>query len=1418
MARMLDYNSYPWTWSECSRHFITTFLDAGYGQCLLDKSRKDLLKSFEHVGTPPGELYDMDYQCELVFGQGSRICPYMPVCKRLWCTMEDISQGGCRTQHMPWADGTRCGLDKSCLHGECVQEPAYFSPPQHGQWGEWQSYGPCSRSCGGGIARSIRECDSPRPQNGGRYCVGDRIRYKSCQTQDCPIGSKDFRGEQCSAFNGKTFGFQGINESVIWVPHYSLTNIKDRCKLYCLANATAAYFLLKEKVIDGTTCGADTFDICINGKCMPAGCDHVLYSEARPDSCGVCGGNDTTCRIIRGEFTKIKYGYNDVVTIPAGASNIEILQYGHKNTKDDNYLALLGSNHEYLLNGKYMISMFPKSVLYGDSILDYTGSDIVVERINATKRLQKDLFVQVLTVGNLHPPSVTYQYTISTHDQVHYRWRLEDTWSPCNSVCQGEQYRKAICVNKVTDEKVHDGFCHEQERPQHEAKVCNPTCLLRWHVNQSNIQCSSECGRGFLIHDVTCIQQMNSGETHTIPDHFCAHMEPIVSNSEECMGPCITKGWKYGEWSQCSVSCGGGIRHRKALCFGDETVVLPESACDDSNKVTEEVCSTDECPHWKEDKWSECSATCGYGEHQRLFVCQHMGKVVSRSLCNESLIASVTEPCNLPPCLEWKTGEWQPCSVTCGVGTTKRNVHCTRNGREVSPEECSFIPEPNHSTHCELARCGIKTDPYSKEYPNSVPPLLPTPHDDFLTTVHSGLPTWKTSNWSSCSVSCGQGNMYRQVFCQNSVNDHMLPDKRCNRHRRPAHVRTCQLPACGHWNVAKWSECSATCGHGIQSRLVECLSSDGRKSAEELCDLNSRPKMTRICKVVDCEIQLPMQPDIYNSVDSAFYWRTGLWGKCSKSCGGGIRRRQVACYDDEGQLSTICDPARKPQDVSSCNLEKCPEWNISAWSECLCGKFIQTRTVQCINNKGNEISKERCESPTPETERRCKNPLCPQWTWSPWSQCTSTCSRGTQTRFARCRRSRKIVPDSECDLLPNPGQQIKICRSRSCSYHWRKRKWSKCSAVCGRGYKFREVSCVSGNNMTVADSFCSHKRKPRIKRKCHQYHCTMTWMTGHWSECSKTCGKGVQTRNVTCHRVNAYKWINPEPVPFKSNEQWCNMDDKPSTMRRCSYGNCTLNVWKPGPWLPCSAECGTGRQKRRLRCYNSNGKRLPNSKCEQNLTPQRRRRCHQRSCSALSCSDFQKRANITKDGEQEIFVRGRYVKIFCARMNTSHPQEYITLITGEQDNYSEVYNKRLKSPDSCPYRGARYDSCDCITDDSVGPGLTTYRKIAINITSLAVLTRDLTFSQTHVGQPVPFGESGDCYSMALCPQGRFSLSLLGTGFIVSPLTKWITYGSFPSSRIRWLEGGQVIQGKCGGYCGRCAPDSHSGLLLEVAPP
>ena len=80
---------------------------------------------------------------------------------------------------------------------------------------------------------------NPHPSGGGLYCRGERLRYESCNTWDCPppgeekdgVGgtttdlvaamSFDFRREQCAVYDGKNFNIDGVPDTVKWVPKYT---------------------------------------------------------------------------------------------------------------------------------------------------------------------------------------------------------------------------------------------------------------------------------------------------------------------------------------------------------------------------------------------------------------------------------------------------------------------------------------------------------------------------------------------------------------------------------------------------------------------------------------------------------------------------------------------------------------------------------------------------------------------------------------------------------------------------------------------------------------------------------------------------------------------------------------------------------------------------------------------------------------------------------------------------------------------------------------------------------------------------------------------------------------------------------------------------------------------------------------------
>lgn len=58
------------------------------------------------------------------------------------------------------------------------------------------------------------------------------------------------------------------------------------------------------------------------------GCDGILGSGRHPDGCGVCGGDDSTCRLVSGNLTERggSLGYQKILSIPAGASRLQIAQ------------------------------------------------------------------------------------------------------------------------------------------------------------------------------------------------------------------------------------------------------------------------------------------------------------------------------------------------------------------------------------------------------------------------------------------------------------------------------------------------------------------------------------------------------------------------------------------------------------------------------------------------------------------------------------------------------------------------------------------------------------------------------------------------------------------------------------------------------------------------------------------------------------------------------------------------------------------------------------------------------------------------------------------------------------------------------------------------------------------------------------
>ncbi|NXH18990.1 ATL5 protein, partial [Bucco capensis] len=260
--------------------------------------------------------------------------------------------------------------------------------PEHptlarGTWGSWGPWSPCSSSCGDGVALRTRRCLRSAEQE---QCTGEPRQYRLCQLQACPSGSVPFRAMQCSLYDNKPV--LGTSARYRWVPFHGAPSV---CDLNCLAVGHNFYYTFG-RVLDGTHCSPGSPELCINGQCLSVGCDGILGS--RPDACSRCSGGHGSClfvhRLFQGTDPSSGYfGYMNVTKIPAGATQIKVTD------KSRNYLALMTSDGQYVLNGDWAIA-WPGPFQVAGTQLSYSRAPDGTESLEAPGPTSEDLHLMVL--------------------------------------------------------------------------------------------------------------------------------------------------------------------------------------------------------------------------------------------------------------------------------------------------------------------------------------------------------------------------------------------------------------------------------------------------------------------------------------------------------------------------------------------------------------------------------------------------------------------------------------------------------------------------------------------------------------------------------------------------------------------------------------------------------------------------------------------------------------------------------------------------------------------------------------------------------------------------------------------------------------------------------------------------------------
>ncbi|KAJ1205956.1 hypothetical protein NDU88_001375 [Pleurodeles waltl] len=582
MAPLVQAAFHRYHWSRCSGQELKRFIHSY--DCLLDDP-------FEHdwpkLPELPGINYSMDEQCRFDFGVGYKMCTAFRTfdpCKQLWCSHPD-NPYFCKTKKGPPLDGTECAPGKWCYKGHCMWKNAN-QLKQDGGWGSWTKYGSCSRTCGSGVRFRTRQCNNPMPVNGGQDCPGVNFEYQLCNTEECPKHFEDFRAQQCQQRNSQ-FEFQ--NSKHQWLP-YEHPDSNKRCHLYCQSKGTGDVAYMKQLVHDGTRCSyKDPYSICVRGECVKVGCDKEIGSNKVEDKCGVCGGDNSHCRTVKGTFTRTpkKPGYLKMFDIPPGARHVFI----QEDEVSPHILAIKNqATGHYILNGKGEEARSRSFIDLGVE-WEYIIEDDI-ETLHTDGPLHDAVVVLVIPQENDTKSSLTYKYiihedsvpTINSNNVLQeeidtFEWALK-SWSQCSKPCGGGfQYTKYGCRRKSDNKMVHRSFCEANKKPKPIRRMCNlQECTQPLWIADEWEHCTKTCGSsGYQIRTVRCIQPLHDGTNRSVHSKYCSGERP--ESRRPCnRSPCPAF-WKTGTWSECSVTCGEGTEVRQVLCrTGDQCDgEIPES-------------------------------------------------------------------------------------------------------------------------------------------------------------------------------------------------------------------------------------------------------------------------------------------------------------------------------------------------------------------------------------------------------------------------------------------------------------------------------------------------------------------------------------------------------------------------------------------------------------------------------------------------------------------------------------------------------------------------------------------------------------------------------------------------------------------------------------------------------------------------
>ncbi|XP_071546961.1 protein madd-4 isoform X3 [Panulirus ornatus] len=715
------------------------------------------------------------------------------------------------------------------------------------------------------------------------------------------------------------------------------------------------------------------------------------------------------------------------------------------------------------------------------------------------------------------------EYDGLPHEGVLYQWRPAQGTDPCALTCQATQGGPVVTLNPRVQDGTRckpdsrdlciNGRCQKvgcdlrlgSEAVVDQCGVCGgdgTTCnkpSYYWD-KRANGPCSASCGGGYQMLSAVCVER-SSGRRSA--EGLCDHTArpiPVILN---CNDHACPTSWQTGDWGACSVSCGQGYQLREVYCSEPRNttwVRVADHYCATPRPRHRQPCNEQDCFRWYDGIWSQCSVTCGDGVQTRVVLCRDVSGRSSR-LCNDDQRPPDTRSC--------RTGA--PCPLPATLA---------------HPRHQPFTP----------AWWSEEQDVLGSE--EGVAPLMPRPQALTADQQVPAEPTYMKGNWSSCSVSCGEGMRTRSVTCkiflEFSRTVAELPDSQCPT-VKPPHTQRCVLPPCSHAMI-KHEYPAGEASDAAQEPPIVSLEDAHDDDSNIDHKIHETPFLPRLVnedldsgggKNYDHDSDLPVpQAQAYNEPHPGLH-----------------------SYEAPGDLRPPSDPlllytgeidAHDQYDSYEVNHGKSPN-----------SQHSEMNSIE-INMGGDDKEYPGSYHITEVS----KIDHIYKWTTLGFGPCSASCLGGVQESEVHCIRisDKELVKPKLCSTQDRPDIITRTCNDQPCPPRWNISEFGECSKPCGGGTQTREVKCIhevtrgGTNTVEVPDNLCPQPPHRR-QQHCNFMDCPPEWVPGRWSKCSAPCGGGIKRREVKCQQTMAQGQIEERLSRDCPSHQ-------PRTFRKCNRREC----------------------------------------------------------------------------------------------------------------------------------------------------------------------------------------------------------------------------------------------------------------------